>query len=109
MPYENLYQAYADDGEWMYRVLREYETPLEMRRPASHLQELSHEQLRPFALQWVGKGNKSQTTSEALHATTSLAKAKNIHSERRTLYSNVLCRWRFAAVPRGAVLERAVH
>ena len=76
---------------FVYRSLRRFETPWQMRKP--EIPKMTHLELRAILLPAVAYGNDKRRTSPFLHCTVSVAKAKAIMEERRQLYSNWLVRF----------------
>ena len=77
---------------FVYRSLRRFETPFQMRKPVIP-KALTHLELRALLLPAVAYGNDKKRTSLFLHCTVSVKKAKAIMEERRHLYSNWLVRF----------------
>ena len=93
-PAEAPYQATEEgDGKsYVYRVLRRYENPWEMREPPDT--DIADDEFRALLVTAIAHGNDLQGASPFLHTTANLSKAIRIVQERRPLYSNWLCRWK---------------
>ena len=76
----------------VYRALRLYERPWELRK-VDIPQVMSDQELRALLLPAVAFGNSAGKESPFLHCTMTVVKALAIMSERRQLYSNWLVRW----------------
>ena len=82
----------GNKGQYVYRVLRAYESPWNMRIPPNA--DISHAEMRVMLVTAIAHGNDEHETSLFLHTTTSLTKAIRLLQERKLLYSNWLTRWK---------------
>ena len=93
-PAEAPYQAVeaGNGNQYVYRVLRAFESPWKMRIPPDV--RLSHSEMRGMLVVAIAYGNEPGESSPFLHTTASLKKAIRIVQERKSLYSHWLTRWK---------------
>ena len=93
-PAEAPYQAIetGNGKQYVYRVLRAFESPWAMRIPPNV--DLVHSEMPVMLVMAIAHGNEEHEQSPFLHTTASLKKAIRIVQERKSLYSNWLTRWK---------------